>query len=377
MATPDSTSYRWLRNGSEAFARMLEAIDSARQSVRLETYSFKESQVGLHFREALIRACQRGARVRLVIDFIGSHSLRTSFWDPFVAMGGEFRWFNPWNPWVLGIRDHRKILVCDEAVGFVGGFNIAPEYEGDGVVRGWRDLGLEIQGPLARALAACFDDSFSRADFKPKKLQRLRRSPFNKILARENWTLLLSGPGRGRKYLKRMLIRDLSQARSVRIIAAYFLPPWRLRKKLQRIARHGGRVEIILPSQSDVALSILASRCLYRRFLQAGVIIHEYRPQILHAKLIIIDGAVYVGSANLDPRSLNINYELLVRATDRSLVSEAHEIFRNDLKHCRLVHPAAWAKARPFWKKWFERWAYWILARLDPYLARLHARDVP
>ena len=96
-------------------------------------------------------------------------------------------------------------------------------------------------------------------------------------------------------------------------MVAYFLPTWRIRRDLTRIARRGGTVQLILPGKSDVLVSQLAGQSLYRRFLKAGVQIHEYQPQILHAKLIIADDIVYVGSANLDPRSLDINYELMIR----------------------------------------------------------------
>jgi cardiolipin synthase len=377
MPKDQGTSFKWLNNGGEAFAGMLDAIEGAQESVFLETYTFKESVLGVRFRDALVRASQRGAKVTVVVDFIGSHSLRSSFWNPLLQAGGNFRWFNPWNLWGIGVRDHRKILVCDRATAFVGGFNIAPEYEGDGVEEGWRDLGLEIRGTLAAELATCVEESYARAEFKHKRLQRLRRSPFNRLVSRENWTLLLGGPGRGRRYLKRSLAKDLSEARSVQIIAAYFLPTWRIRRELLKAARRGARVQLILASKSDVVLSLLATRCLYHRLLRAGVEVYEYQPQILHAKLVVIDNVTYTGSANLDARSLNINYELLVRIEAPALTRQAEQVFALDLKRCRRVALSEVREARPVWRRWFERWAYYVLARLDPYLSRLQARDVP
>ena len=110
-------------------------------------------------------------------------------------------------------------------------------------------------------------------------------------------------------------------------MVAYFLPPRRLRRALTRAVRNGGRVESILAGQSDAPLSMLAAQSLYRRFLRGGVEIFEYQPQILHAKLIVVDDVVYVGSSNLDTRSLQINYELMLRLEDRELAAQARDIF--------------------------------------------------
>ena len=123
----------------------------------------------------------------------------------------------------------------------------------------------------------------------------------------------MSHPGRGASPFQTALYQDLAVAREVRIVSAYFLPTRRLRRDLLRVARRGGRVQLILAGKSDVLVSQLAARSLYRRLLKAGVEIYEYQPQILHAKLILSDGVIYVGSSNLDIRSLNLNYELMLR----------------------------------------------------------------
>src|SRR5687767_550782 len=141
-----------------------------------------------------------------------------------------------------------------------------------------------------------------------------------------------------------------------------------------RVAKRGGKVQIILPGTSDVAISQLASRRLYRMLLRAGVEIYEFQPQILHSKLIVIDDVVYVGSANLDTRSLWINYELVVSLKDPLVASQARAIFEEDLKHSRRIDPATWRKSRSFWAKLKESWAYFILARVDPYMARQQSR---
>jgi len=370
MSNNASADFRWLRTGEDALASMLAAIESAEKSACLEMYIYTASPVGEQFRNTLVRAQQRGVRVRVLIDALGSMKLRASFWEPLIAAGGEFRWFNPLQLKRLLYRDHRKILVCDERLAFVGGYNIAPEYQGDGVAKGWRDLGLEVSGPLAQHLAASFDAQFARADFQHRRFSYLRKSALRVGFTTLDGELFLSGPGRGVNPMHRALLSDLAQAKEIKIISAYFLPTWRFRRALMRRALQGAPVQLILAGQSDVPLSKLAGQRLYSSLLRSGIEIYEYQPQILHAKLFILDDIVYVGSANLDTRSLHINYELLIRLMKTQLADEARAIFAKDLKHSQRIHPAAWQASRTFWHKLKERWAYFVLARVDPYLAR-------
>ena len=144
-----------------------------------------------------------------------------------------------------------------------------------------------------------------------------------------------------------------------------------------RLARRGGTVELILPGKSDVLVSQLAGQSLYRRFLKAGARIHEYRPQVLHAKLIIADDIVYVGSANLDPRSLDINYELMIRFDQKVMAEQARVIFAGTLAHCRVITREEWRASRTLWRRLKQRWAYWLLVRIDPYLARRQWQALP
>ncbi len=370
MSNTDNSSFRWMCTGDQALTEMLDAINAAKISVRLEMYIFQCGPVGERFRDVLMSACQRGVRVQVMVDALGSITLPESFWTEFQASGGEFRWFNRLALRRLGLRDHRKVLVCDETVAFIGGYNIAAEYEGDGLTRGWRDLGLKICGPLSRHLALAFDEMFALANEKHKFLARLRKSRRDKTVKVPDAELLLSAPGRKYNPLIRSLREDFSRARRVQIICAYFLPTWKIRRDLRRVLHNGGRVQLILPGKTDVPLSQMAARSLYRRMLRAGIEIYEYEPQVLHAKLFVIDDVAYVGSANLDPRSLQLNYELLVRLEQPELVHEARKIFMKDLPHCRKIERETWRKERTFWQRMKGRWAYFILARLDPFLSR-------
>jgi cardiolipin synthase len=360
--------YEWLDTGAEMLSRMLAALNEATQSIRLEMYIVHTGAMAEQFREALIQARRRGARVQVLVDALGSMVLPESFWAPLRAAGGEFRWFNPLSLTFFSIRDHRKLLVCDEGLAFVGGVNIALEYQGDGVTAGWRDLGLAVRGPLAGELAAAFDDMFANADFRHPPFSRLRKSARQKTVAAPAAQLLLGGPSRNNP-IKLSLRRDLRKASSVRIVCAYFLPTWRIRQALANAAKRGARVQLILPGKSDMPFSRLAGQSFYRRLMQAGVEIYEYQPQILHAKMFLIDDVVYAGSANLDPRALSINYELMVRLSHPDLARRGAEIFERDLGHCRRIEEESWRKARTLPDRFKARLAYLILARLDPMVA--------
>jgi cardiolipin synthase len=376
MAESGSTC-KWLCTGDEVFPEMLAAIDAAKRSVCLEIYIFQDSPIGVRFRAALIRACQRGAKVRVLVDAVGSYLLPGTFWDSLRSAGGEVRQFNPVTLKRLIIRNHRKLLVCDGHVAFVGGFNIATEYEGDGVKSGWCDVGLKIEGALVAQLELSFEAMLARAKFRHKRFALLRKSDAKKTVALPKEQLLLSGPGRGRNPFKRALHMDLNRAKNVQIIMAYFLPTLRLRRDLMRVARSGGKVQLILAGKSDVFLSELAAHSLYRRFLKGNIGIYEYQPQILHAKLIIVDDIVYLGSANLDTRSLRINYELMIRFENKKIADEAREIFSKNLKNCLCVTAEEWRKSRTFWRKMKQHWACFLLNHVDPYLASRQWRDLP
>ena len=167
--------------------------------MRLEIYIFEECPLGRDFREALVRACGRGVRVRMLVDAVGSILLSNHFWEPLRQAGGEVRWFNPIALKRVTIRNHRKLLVCDERVAFVGGFNVSPEYEGDGVNDGWWDVGLKIEGPLAARLASSFEDMFARAEFRHRHFTRWRKFSAKQAVVLPPEQILFSGPGRGTK----------------------------------------------------------------------------------------------------------------------------------------------------------------------------------
>ena len=371
MPAPKSFPWQWLCAGQEIFPAMLEAMAAAQKSIRLETYIYSDGKLGRQFLGALLAAVRRGVQVQILVDALGSWLLPDDFFEPLVAAGAEVRRFNHLHLWRFGVRNHRKLLICDDATMVIGGFNVADEYDGDGVTRGWCDVGVRIENPtLAGELAASFDELFALSDFRRNPLMRLRAfKRRRKPLKKPAGELLLSHPGRGAGPFQTALYQDLAQAREVRIMSAYFLPTRRLRRDLMRVARRGGRVQLILAAQSDILVSQLAGRSLYRRLFKAGVEIYEYQPQILHAKLILSDGVVYAGSSNLDIRSLNLNYELMLRLEDGAVAVEARGIFERLLKHSQRIEPRRWRKSQTFWQRWKNHWAHFLLTRIDPLVA--------
>lgn len=368
----NATPYHWLTSGDEFFAAVQAEITRARDSIRLEMYIFTAGRAGDTIRDALIASARRGVKVRVLLDAFGSLELPSDYWQSLTHAGGAVRFFNPLTLGRIAFRDHRKLVVCDGTTAIISGFNISNDELGDGITRGWRDLGLKLTNPVAADLAESFDQMFRMSDFKHRRLQlipwrrRLRRCPPGQRCP----SLLTSGPGQNGNAIKATLLRDLNQARTIRIISAYFLPPRRIRRALIQAARRGRDVQLITAGKTDVRLARFAGRALYHRLLRAGARIFEYEAQILHTKLILADHVIYIGSANLDTRSLHINYELLVRIDDQHLAAEARRIFNDHLPHCRPISRTTWPRARSLWEKIMEHLSHFILARVDPLFAR-------
>ncbi|MDB6093795.1 MAG: hypothetical protein JWM32_1357 [Verrucomicrobia bacterium] len=365
---------RWLHTGAEAYRRMLPALAEASASVRFEFYIYRADETGNRFRTALVAAAARGVKVRLLLDAFGANPLPGDYWDELKKNGGEVHLFNPFTFRLFAFRNHRKLLLVDDKVAFIGGYNIADEYSGDGVKQGWRDLGMELTNRAAlHQLAEAFDDMFAHADVSHRALRRMRRS----------WAphaatgpVLLSGPRLGRNPFRSNLFTVLRRAKRVQIVSGYFLPSLRLRQALRRVVRRGGTVELLLAGLSDVPLAQLAGRARYGGLLRAGVKIFEYQPQILHAKLAIIDDAVFAGSSNLDTRSFGINYEVMVRFDAPSLAEAGRKMFAVDVANSTEVTLADWKKDQTWLTRLRGMWAGFLLTKFDPWLAHRQLRSM-
>jgi cardiolipin synthase len=367
----------------EAYDEMERCMDGATSSIRLETYILREQGPAERFRDALLRARERGVRVRVLLDAFGSEEVREDFITPLRDAGVRVARFNPRRFLRRTFRNHRKLLVVDGSAAVVGGFNIGPEYAGDGVTRGWCDAGLVIRGPIALELARSFDMMYGLAPFTPWRVRRFRRrirrdmagGPHH-IAGNGPVELFVRGPMITRRLLRRAMRHDLRKARDVAIASAYFLPAPDLRRMLYHVKRASGRVRILLAGKTDVPMASHAAERFYRRLFRRGMHIHEYQPQILHAKVVIADDVLYAGSSNLDRRSLQINHELLLRLDWPELAADARQWFEAALQHAPAVNPQQWRKSRTLWQRLRSRFAYQLLGRLDPLLARRGFRSI-
>lgn len=348
---------------------MLAAIQTASLTVDLEIYIFANDHIGVQVLAALVQAAERGLRVRVLVDAFGSITLPANFFSPLTAAGGKAHFFNPLRFSRFGVRDHRKLLLCDGEVAFVGGANIADDYDGDGVGHGWFDLMLRLEdAALTHDLTGAFERLFSQA---AGRIQHPRLRAFRQIRhgPMSVTRILAVNPGRGAGVFQRALQQDLARAQSADILVPYFLPNRRLRKLLCQIVRRGGRVRLILPARCDVPAARAAGLVYYSRLLRGGVEIYEFQPQILHAKLYLVDEKAYAGSSNLDIRSFKLNYELMLRLTDADAVMGAREQFATALEHSRRIEPAAFRRSQTFWQRSKNRWGHFLLAQVDPLVA--------
>jgi cardiolipin synthase len=371
---------RWLATVDEAYAEMQQRIDAASSCVRLETYILREEGPAEVLREAMLRARQRGVDVRVLLDAFGCEGVSDAFLAPLRDAGVKIAIFNPRRFLRRTLRNHRKLLACDGAHAIVGGFNIAPEYAGDGINQGWLDCGVYVGGPIVAALEKNFDAMFDLAPFTPRAFRRYRRD------MRHGWRLRVakdgpveavhSGLGLPRGVLGYMLRRDLAGACNVAIASAYFLPSTLLRRLLYRVARGAGRVRVLLAGKTDVPISRLAAERLYTNLLGRRVRVFEYQPQIMHAKVVVIDSIVWAGSGNLDRRSLSINYELLLRFDWPELAEDARTWFVHALRQSHLVRLNRWRRGRPLWRRIASELAWLLLARIDPLVARRGSRGL-
>jgi cardiolipin synthase len=361
--------FRWLATGSATFETMLQHIERARHSVALEFYICKPGAVSDRFRAALIAASLRGVHVQVLLDAFGSDAVAGGYWRELERCGGQLRWFNPMRLLRLTFRNHRKLLVTDRATAIVGGLNLADEYDGDGVTRGWRDVALELQGPTVDALAGSFERMWALAAFDASSLRDFVRGNPRLDGGVSGPALLLTGPGCRSAEVRRELYADLRTASRVSVHAAYFLPSQAFGCMLAEVALRG-EVRILMPANSDVPVAQLAAWHAIRRLGNVAIRFFEYLPQMMHGKLLVVDDVVYVGSANLDVRSRLINYELILRLPVPALAEQARSMFDADLRHSRpiLVPRSSW------WQRLQQRAAYWLLKRVDPYVARRKLR---
>ncbi len=348
----EGNDIRLLENGEEFFPRVFACIANAKQEIIVETFILFEDRVGLQLHQALVAAARRGVQVDLTVDGFGSPDLSEEFIRSLVDSGVRIHIFDPGKR-LLGRRVnllrrmHRKIVVVDNAVAFVGGINYSVDHLLEYGPEAKQDYAVEIRGPLVAEihrfthLALVQGQRYQRRRRWWRARKQVRSNPGDSPLAGTAAAMLVvRDNGEHRSDIERHYRIAIRAARSRIVIAnAYFFPGYRLMKELRRAARRGVDVRLILQGQPDMPIVKTAASMLYHQLLGAGVRIFEYCERPLHGKVALMDDEwATVGSSNLDPLSLALNLEANViirdRAFNQHLYSRLEELMQSS---CRQV----------------------------------------
>lgn len=358
-----------LADGPQARKALLDLIHGARIEIRMLFYIFKADAVGTEVRDALLAAIRRGVNVRLAVDGFGSNTTGSDFFQPLIDAGGAFCRFHPrWGRRYL-LRNHQKMAIVDDRVAITGGFNVADPYFDPDRDDSWRDLGVRIEGPAVDHLSVYYDRLFEWINARHPTLRSLRRilTTLTQTDGPVRW--IFGGPSRRVSPYAHQLRADMLRADRLYMMMAYFAPNQRWLRLLGRIARRG-EATLITASKTDVALARLAAWATYGSLLRRGVRIFEYRPLALHAKLIILDDIVYIGSGNFDMRSLYLNLEVMLRIEDAGFAERMRELFTRELARCQPIKPALYARAATWVNRLRWRLSYWLFVTADFAMSR-------
>lgn len=360
-----------LKDGEQTFPSMLEAIASARSHICLETYIFRADTTGRRVAKALMERARAGVEVNLIIDAWGS-PLPAGFLRRLERAGVRVLLYNPvrisWRALQsrfarLWRRDHRKILVVDNRVGFTGGLNVGDDYasEAEGGY-GWRDTHLRIEGPAVTELLYIFLRTWRSEGGAPLDEARYRneaRRPDPKVRA------LGSDLRKGRLMIRDAYLDAINNAKQrLWITSAYFLPSGKLLRALKNAARRGVDVRLLLAGTTDIPPARYAAQSFYARLLKAGVRIFEWHRTVLHAKTALADDRwATVVSSNLDTMSMRMNLEVNAIVEDEGFNAVLARLFEEDLEQCVEVE-WRWFRYRPL----FDRLLSFIIGKVHRWL---------
>jgi cardiolipin synthase len=359
MTSGDSASV--LTNGASAFPAMLAAIAGAHHRISFETYIFDKGRIPSQFADALTAAARRGVDVRTILDAIGSQSADPAVLREMQQAGVHLSWFNPLASYEFeeaNYRTHRKALVVDGEVAFVGGIGIADQWAFDTKTEpAWRDTHIELQGPVALDVEAAFDEHWIESGnvVSPDPLTHV---PFE---GRGRSITVWSSPAGGANAMKMLYLLAMAAARQrLDIQSPYFITDESTQWSLLDARQRGVRVRVLVEGDRTDAKPVkYASRALYEPLLRAGVEIFEYQPSMMHVKAMMVDDSLSMaGSANFDNRSLELNEELNVVVFDRGLTARLRADFERDITRSKRLTYDGW-RARPFWTRANEQaWSY-------------------
>lgn len=379
-----------LENGEAYFPRVFEAMRQAKTEILLETFIVFEDKVGNELQEVLIAAAQRGVRITVSLDGFGCGELSTGYLTALSEAGVRIQIFDP-APKLLGIRTnwfrrlHRKIVVVDGTIAFIGGINFSADHLADFGPEAKQDYSVEVQGPAVADIhhfALLQSGRPARAKYWWQR-RRQRRSELAFTDHDGQVRLVYRDNGEHPTDIEEVYLQVLRSAqRRVVIANAYFFPGYRLLREIRNAARRGVDVRLILQGQPDLLAAKLAARMTYDYLLKSGVKIYEYCDRPLHGKVALVDEDwSTVGSSNLDPLSLSLNLEANVLIRDRDFnrdLFERLEYLSNN--HCKVMSADKSPRGRVWhmtvgflvfhFLRHFPAWAGWLPAhkpRLKPF----------
>jgi cardiolipin synthase A/B len=372
-----------LQNGPATHEAMFAAIRTATDHINLETYIFDAGEVGQQFAELLLERQAAGVRVNVLYDSVGGLMTPQSFFDELRDGGIQVLEFNPVNPltenrktWLMNNRDHRKQLVVDGRVAFIGGVNIsdsyasspsgkrsAPKAEHGATDEGWRDTHVQIEGPVVAEFQKLFMETWARQKGPP--LDGNDYFPELQPVGQEIVRAIGSVAEDEESPIYLTIVSAISRAeREVHLTVAYFAPDPELLGALMDTARRGVSVKLVLPSHTDSWAIFHLGRSYYTKLLRAGVEIHERHGAVMHAKTAVVDGAwSTIGSSNLDMRSFLHNDEINAVVLSREFAMQMDAMFAADLAESEEILLKEWRR-RSVWLRVKERvarlGAYWL-----------------
>ena len=368
---------RLLVDGPQTHAAMFQAMESARVAIELETYIIEAGDVGERLAALLERKRSQGVSVRLLYDGLGSISTPAEYFDRLKSAGIAVCAFNPVSPTgapKLNNRDHRKILVVDRRIAFTGGVNISSVYSsgsfsGGGATRsdvkksGWRDTHVQLEGPVVDTMLDLFEASWKSQHCEGASAAR--SSPAPGKAGSETMRVIAQNPRTDRNDVYVEVLSAIGNAEQrAWLTFGYFVPDPQTLEALKAAAGRGVDVRILVPSQSDVWLTLYAGRSHYSDLLQAGVRIYERQNAVLHAKTAVVDGVwSTIGSSNLDWRSFVHNYEVNVVILGPEMANRLEDLFHRDLAASHEITAEMWADRGlgSRMKEIFARaWAYFL-----------------
>lgn len=345
---------RILRNGESTFEALMDAIRGAQHHIHIEYYIIEDDEVGRAFRDLLMEKAKSGVEVRLIYDSVGSAGLKRRFLQPLHRSGVEVHSFMP----VLfplftskaNFRDHRKIVVVDGKVGFLGGVNLSARYVNDERSTNdvfWRDTHLRIEGDAVRTLQMNF---YLAWRFVSDKVLPINSAyyPDMDVNSSTLVQVVASGPDSDWSNILSAYFTAINSAdERIYITTPYFIPNEELVLALQTAAQSGIDVRLIIPARSDSRLVHAATMSYIKRIAEAGVRVYLYKKGFIHAKTMVVDGMLStVGTANMDYRSFDINFEINAIMYDPTIATELEGDFMADLEHCVELKLERWERRK-------------------------------